>query len=203
MSAIAEVSEVAEVAVAEVVEVAVAEVVEVAQTKQVQRLIKLVPSDFKEGDDEFVVSFDNARKSVMLREALDSEDSEESEESVIPLPTVNTASLKHIVAFLEHEDVVPEMAKPLKSTKMSELGLPTWYVDFMEKMTNDEVLELAKTANYMDISSLLELCCARVATRIKGKTPDEIRKEFNIKEDEEGEKDSVKADAAQIEKVTS
>ena len=38
-------------------------------------------------------------------------------------------------------------------------------------------------ANYMDIKSLLDLCCAKVASLIKGKTTEEIRKTFNIKND--------------------
>ena len=38
-------------------------------------------------------------------------------------------------------------------------------------------------ANYMDIKSLLDLCCAKVASMIKGKTTEEIRKTFNIKND--------------------
>jgi len=40
-----------------------------------------------------------------------------------------------------------------------------------------------KAANYMDIKPLLLLMCAKVASMLKGKTPTEIRREFNIKED--------------------
>ena len=35
----------------------------------------------------------------------------------------------------------------------------------------------------MDIKSLLDLTCAKVAALIKGKTPEEIRKTFNIVND--------------------
>ena len=35
----------------------------------------------------------------------------------------------------------------------------------------------------MDIKSLLDLTCAKVASMIKGKTPEEIRKTFNIVND--------------------
>jgi len=35
-------------------------------------------------------------------------------------------------------------------------------------------------ANYLDIKSLLDLGCAKIATLIKGKSPEEIRKTFNI-----------------------
>ena len=38
-------------------------------------------------------------------------------------------------------------------------------------------------ANYLDIKSLLELACARVASMIKNKSVQEIRTFFNIEND--------------------
>ena len=42
---------------------------------------------------------------------------------------------------------------------------------------------LFQAANYLNIKSLLDLTCQTVADMIKGKTPEEIRKTFNIKND--------------------
>ncbi|WRX29978.1 SKP1 component [Theobroma cacao] len=42
---------------------------------------------------------------------------------------------------------------------------------------------LSKAANYLNIKSLLDLTCQTVADMIKGKTPEEIRKTFNNKND--------------------
>uniref|UniRef100_A0A803LSS4 SKP1-like protein n=1 Tax=Chenopodium quinoa TaxID=63459 RepID=A0A803LSS4_CHEQI len=59
--------------------------------------------------------------------------------------------------------------------------------DNSESSNNDELKQWDKdflnAANYMDIKSLLDLTCQCVADMIKGKTPEEIRKTFHIKND--------------------
>lgn len=55
-----------------------------------------------------------------------------------------------------------------------------WYADFIESKSNSEVLRLTLAANYLDIRPLLDLNCARIASFIKGKTPEEIRTNLGI-----------------------
>lgn len=57
------------------------------------------------------------------------------------------------------------------------------------------LFELILAANYMDIKYLLDLTCAKVASMIKGKTPDQIRKTFGIVNDfSEEEEAAVRAE---------
>jgi S-phase kinase-associated protein 1 len=58
-----------------------------------------------------------------------------------------------------------------------------FYVDFIKSMDKDEFYHLTLAANYLDIKPLLDLCCANIASMIKGKTPEEIRVNLDIVND--------------------
>jgi len=101
----------------------------------------------------------------------------------IPLPNVKQRTLSKVGEFMvyHHNNPSKEIEKPLKSANMHEV-VPEWDANFVE--TDQETLfELILAANYMDIKPLLDLTCAKVASMIKGKTPEEIRKRFNIQND--------------------
>lgn len=54
-----------------------------------------------------------------------------------------------------------------------------WYANFVA-LDQETLFELILAANYMDIKPLLDLTCATVASLIKGKSPEDIRRQFNI-----------------------
>lgn len=56
-------------------------------------------------------------------------------------------------------------------------------MDFINGMDKDTFYNLTLAANYMDIKPLLDLCCAKIASLIKGKTPEEIRVNLDITND--------------------
>merc|ERR1712167_132262 len=74
-----------------------------------------------------------------------------------------------------------EIEKPLKSGNMYE-NVCEWDANFVE-VAQDVLFELILAANYMDIKPLLDLTCAKVASMIKGKSPEQIRRRFNIQND--------------------
>eukprot|EP01083_Nonionella_stella_P079481 218135_1 len=96
----------------------------------------------------------------------------------IPLPKVGLTSLELVVGYLNHyENSEPkEVPKPIRSVEMSK-NVEEWDANFIDRIgeSKDRLFRLILAANYMDISSLLNLACAKVATWLKAKTPDEIR----------------------------
>merc|ERR1712038_519397 len=74
-----------------------------------------------------------------------------------------------------------EIEKPLKSSEMAEV-VQKWFAEFVN-VEQVVLFELILAANYMVIKPFLDLTCATVASMIKGKTPEEIRRTFNITND--------------------
>ena len=120
---------------------------------------------------------------TMIEDENDDEDGDEDEQE-IPLPNVKSSVLAKVIEFCNyHTDNKPmqEIEKPLKSANMHDVVEP-WDANFVD-IEQELLFELILAANYMDIKSLLDLTCAKVASMIKGKTPEEIRKTFNIVND--------------------
>ena len=99
-----------------------------------------------------------------------------------------------IKEFLTHFDGVPpaEIEKPLTSNEMKNLT-DEWSANFIDKIPLEDLVNLSVAANYMGINSLLDLCCAKIASLCKDKNEEEIFKTFNITEPlTEEEKNKIK-----------
>jgi len=129
--------------------------------------------------EKFVVP----KKVAIMSELVKTMAEGDKEEKEIPLPNVKSKVLQKVISYLKYhaENPVKEIEKPLKSANMSEV-VSQWDADFVD-VEQEMLFELILAANYMDIKSLLDLTCAKVASMIKGKTPEQIRKTFNIVND--------------------
>jgi len=141
----------------------------------VDEQLKLVSSE----NEKFPVS----RKVAIMSELVKTMAEGDQEEKEIPLPNVKAEVLKKVVAFMKYHSDNPakEIEKPLKSANMSEV-VSQWDADFVD-VDQELLFELILAANYMDIKPLLDLTCAKVASMIKGKKPEQIRTTFNIQND--------------------
>ena len=101
----------------------------------------------------------------------------------IELPCVNTKQLYKIAEFAEHYFIEPydDIPKPLSTSNLREL-VPEWYVDFVD-VKIEEVYDMILAANAIDFRAMLELTSAKIASLMKGKSIEEIRELFNIKDD--------------------
>jgi S-phase kinase-associated protein 1 len=95
----------------------------------------------------------------------------------IEIKKVTGDILSKIVEYLKHHNgkKPAEIAKPIRSVKMERIVEDKWDADFINNMSKKMIFQVILGANYMDLPSLLHLGCAKIATLIKGKSPDEIK----------------------------
>mmetsp|Transcript_59662 Transcript_59662/g.169722 ORF Transcript_59662/g.169722 Transcript_59662/m.169722 type:complete len:165 (-) Transcript_59662:118-612(-) len=128
----------------------------------------------------FEVDTEVACMSTLIKNMVDDSGTDEE----IPLPNVKTAILSKVIDYCKYHanDPPAEIQKPLKSTNLIECGVSEWDSEYVN-IEQEVLFELILAANYLDIKSLLDLTCAKVASMIKGKNTEEIRKQFNIVND--------------------
>ncbi|KAJ7296970.1 hypothetical protein O6H91_12G082300 [Diphasiastrum complanatum] len=99
--------------------------------------------------------------------------------SAVPLPNVTGKILAKVIEYCKYH---LDLHKSSDEKAISEEDVKAWDADFV-KVDQETLFELIVAANYLDIERLLDLTCQTIADMIKGKTPEEIRKTFNIKND--------------------
>ncbi|XP_069754456.1 S-phase kinase-associated protein 1-like isoform X2 [Narcine bancroftii] len=142
--------------------------------------IKLQSSD----GEIFEVDVEIAKQSVTIKTMLeDLGMDDEADDDPVPLPNVNAAILKKVIQWCtHHKDDPPPPPEDDENKEKRTDDIPVWDQEFL-KVDQGTLFELILAANYLDIKGLLDVTCKTVANMIKGKTPEEIRKTFNIKND--------------------
>ena len=139
------------------------------------KMITLVSSD----GEKMQISAKAAQRSQLVKGIIE----DYPDDAEVPLNNVKSGILKKIKEYLEHyQDSDPkEIERPLASQNYQDCVEP-WDYEFIN-VDLDLIFEIILAANYMDIKPLLELASSKIASIIKGKTPEEIRKTFNIQND--------------------
>ena len=157
-----------------------------------EKIIKIKSSDNKVVE----LSSKAALRSGLLRGIIE----DYPEDTEFPLNNVNGATLEKVKEYLTHyQDQEPSIiSKPLKSNNFKECA-NEWDNNFIGE-DNDSILSLIIAANFMDIKPLLELASAKVACKIRGTTTESIRKDFEINELNNDEKEQIEKDKKYLEK---
>lgn len=144
------------------------------------KLIKIETADKKEYD----IPYEQGILSVTIKNIID--DLGDSE-NAIPLPNVVSNVFEKIIIYLKY--IIDNPIAKEKSDESEEKDktpetfvFNPWETEYLN-IDQKDLFEIILAANFLDIKPLLNLTCRKVASIIKGKTPEEIRKAFNIKND--------------------
>ncbi|XP_058213722.1 SKP1-like protein 1A [Rhododendron vialii] len=113
------------------------------------------------------------------------------EDKTIPIPNVTGKILAKVIEYCRKHakasgagkaaaDVDKDAAR--EEALMKQKALMKWDANFVD-VEQLMLFDLILAANYLNIESLLDLTCQMVGGMIKGKTPEEIRQTFDIKND--------------------
>ena len=96
---------------------------------------------------------------------------------------VSCQVLEKVLEWCKHHQNDPDPTGGIdsKSSKTS-TDIEEWDQKFIE-VVQEMLFNIIFAVNYMDIKALLDVGCKTVANMIKGKSPENIRKTFNIEND--------------------
>ncbi|ODV87130.1 hypothetical protein CANARDRAFT_194246 [[Candida] arabinofermentans NRRL YB-2248] len=155
----------------------------------VERKIVIITSD----GERFEVERKVAEKSILIKNMLknllpvegeEDDDYDEDDDEPIEVPTQNVRSavMKNILHWCEHykDHTFPDDEQDDDSKKSAPID--AWDKNFLN-VDQEMLYEIILASNYLNIKPLLNSGCKVVAEMIRGKSPEEIRKTFNIVND--------------------
>ena len=136
------------------------------------------------GQQTLALSKESAKLSNVWSAMIDEDDEEDTQIPLTEGSNIAFATLQWVAEWCTFHSTHPlsTIEKPLRSPQLSECGVQEWDEQFIDKPQED-VFNLIKAANFLDIQGLLDLACAKIASLIRGKSPEEIRQTFNITND--------------------
>lgn len=135
-------------------------------------------------NDNFAIEVDRqvAERSMLIKNMMD-DLGEEAASTEVPIPNVNESVLKKVIEWCEHHKNDPPVSGDDDSdSRKKTTDIEEWDQKFMQ-VDQEMLFEIILASNYLDIKPLLDVGCKTVANMIKGKSPEEIRKTFNITND--------------------
>lgn len=105
----------------------------------------------------------------------------DANDMVVPIPKVSGTILRKVLEYLnKHKDDAVISEKRRVGTQSN--GISLWDYEFLN-VDQSTLIDLILAANFLDAKELMSVACTAVANTINGKSAEEIRKTFNIKND--------------------
>ncbi|KAK7924107.1 SCF complex subunit Skp1 [Apiospora marii] len=137
-----------------------------------------------QSNDNQIIIVDKAvaERSLLIKNMLE-DLGEAAVTETIPIPNVTEPVLNKVIEWCQHHRGDPPATNEEESdTRKRTTEIEEWDQKFMQ-VDQEMLFEIILASNYLDIKPLLDVGCKTVANMIKGKSPEEIRKTFNITND--------------------
>lgn len=138
--------------------------------------ITIVSSDNK----SYTVDRKVAAKSVLIKNMISDLAGDDDAGFSVPIPNVRSGILKKVLQWAnQHKDDEEEEEEEGKTPTVV---ITDWDKKFFN-VDQETLNEIVLAANYLNIKGLLDMGCKTIANNLRGKSPEEIRRVFNIPED--------------------
>lgn len=134
-------------------------------------------------EERFPVDIEAANKSLLIKNMIADlkPDLDDDEDFEIPTPNVRANVLSKVLEWCEHYKNTVFSDEDDEDARKSG-GIDSWDRNFL-KVDQEMLYEIVLAANYLNISQLLDTSCKIIAEMIKHKSPEDLRKTFNIVND--------------------
>ncbi|ODV77517.1 E3 ubiquitin ligase SCF complex, Skp subunit [Suhomyces tanzawaensis NRRL Y-17324] len=133
-------------------------------------------------DERFPVDPKVAEKSVLIKNMINDLNPDGlTEDFEIPTPNVRANVLSKVLEWCEHHKNTTFHEEEDDDTKKT-TPVEEWDKNFL-KVDQEMLYDIIMAANYLNITPLMISGCKVVAEMIKSKSPEELRKTFNIVND--------------------
>jgi S-phase kinase-associated protein 1 len=134
------------------------------------------------GDGKLMAHRDVMMQSELVKSMI-KDDADADELVQVHLLELSVAVLEKVIQFMEHylDHPMPEIEKPLTTNVMADL-VGEWYATWVD-VDQELLFNIILAANYLDVAPLLDMAIAKVATQVKGRSPEEVKALFRIEPD--------------------
>ena len=152
---------------------------------QLESLDDLVQDDTIElvvNGTTFIVQKKRISDALFIRDIMSHDRDTKRIELTLPANvTKPVETMQWIIDYIMYHDSdhqPPTITKPLVSDNLLESGVLAWDNEFIAK-TDEEIVNLSLSANYLNLPSLLGLCCAKIGAIMKS-----IVKQYKTKDEQ-------------------
>ena len=135
----------------------------------------------------YSMPIEHAKMSNTIKNILDNDDGDDDEQD-IPVENIKVNIMKKVDEFCaeyaNYQNAPIDLTEEEKEKQKLEIRtrpLSVFESNFVSTGVDNKMLfEMINAANFLDIKPMLDVCCKAVADKIKGKTRDEIKEEFDV-----------------------